>query len=85
MRPLQAWQAEACENAETPVSSCACRCAGRLHGAKRGDRAFLEALPAGDPHRILSDDERRRRRLYLRHEKRREKRTGTRDMFPLYQ
>jgi hypothetical protein len=84
MRPLHAWQAEACENATTPASSCACRCAGRLHGAKRGDRAYLEALPAGDPHRILTAEERRWRRLWKRREHRREKKTGIRDMFPLY-
>ena len=83
MRPLHAWQAEACENAKThgelvrvpvcrPAAWCQARRSRVLRGAPR-------RRSSPDP----SDDERRRRRLWKRRETARE-RSGVRDMFPLY-
>ena len=45
-RRLALRDAQRCEDATTP--RCACRCRGRLHGAKRGS---VLALDASDPHR----------------------------------
>jgi hypothetical protein len=55
MKTLTLTQARNCEQAKEPV--CKCRCAGRLHGARRGgaapDRAFFEGLQENDPHALL--------------------------------
>ena len=47
MKSLTYRQASACENATT--RRCRCRCAGRYHGAGRGE---VVALGAGDPHAV---------------------------------
>lgn len=62
MRPMQERNASACEHATSPVSSCKCRCGGKLHGAFRGrassgsgntaPREFFECLPDEDPHKL---------------------------------
>lgn len=48
MNSLSIKQAQRCEDASEPT--CKCRCAGALHGAKRGT---VLALPKGDPHSML--------------------------------
>lgn len=62
-KSLSLKQAQNCENAKEPV--CKCRCGGALHGAKRGGETpgldFFEGLPSDDPHRLLSQDEKRER------------------------
>jgi len=55
-------QANNCEHAKHV--RCRCRCGGAAHGAARGgkwfsDRSFFEGLPAADPHRIPTEEERR--------------------------
>jgi hypothetical protein len=86
MKALSERQAGACENAKTPANRCACRCGGLLHGMSRGgeasaSRSFLECLPADDPHKIPSAQDKRDRRNRRRRERARERRTGMRDMF----
>lgn len=73
MRALSKRQAMNCEQAITPV--CKCRCGGALHGAKRGglsqsgepiNYGFFEALPADDPHHLMTDQERKAAALEAR-------------------
>jgi hypothetical protein len=62
MRANSQEHVERCEAATTPASQCRCRCGGRCHGrrlvAGGGGREAFEALPADDPHHLLSAEER---------------------------
>jgi len=69
MRKLSGAQAKRCEAAVG--DRCRCRCGGAMHGANRhlaatgyGDvqREFFEVLPEEDPHRILSELEKKANR-----------------------
>lgn len=68
-RELTYTQAARCETAKDPV--CHCRCKGQFHGrgVNAGDgkpielnRAYFEALPDGDPHKLPTDEEQRARK-----------------------
>lgn len=62
MRANNQEHVERCETATTPATQCRCRCKGLCHGRRlitqgAGREAF-EALPADDPHHILTAAER---------------------------
>lgn len=62
MRQLSERQANRCENAKN--KRCRCRCHGAAHGAARGEGAqFFNQLPEEDPHMILPEVDRKRKRL----------------------
>jgi len=61
MKSLSMRSALRCETATG--KRCRCRCGGALHGSLRAKtEAEIEALPADDPHHVLSRDRRRNRR-----------------------
>ena len=63
MRALSVRQASRCEIALG--GKCRCRCGGRFHGARRvlePDRELFEQLPAGDPHHVLTAEEKKWRK-----------------------
>jgi hypothetical protein len=62
MRQLSVNQANRCETAKN--KRCRCRCNGAAHGAGRGSgKEFFNQLPEEDPHMILSEVDRERKRL----------------------
>lgn len=78
MRANSQEHVSACESATTPASQCWCRCGGRCHGRRlvvdSAGREAFEALPAGDPHRLQTQPERRQALTARRSLKRRERR-----------
>lgn len=62
MRNLSESQATRCETAKN--KRCRCRCGGLAHGANRGQgKEFFNQLPEEDPHMIIPEADRKRKKL----------------------